>query len=198
MSSFRRLVTLDRGRMLESLRGCRICTSWLHDATKCHQLRSGVILGSIREERGKRCNKSHRTSLHMAQSAYCQTMSNQQVVSPRATINPGLICPLCKSQHTFSCANGERRSVSRLLGCIIFTKKAAVKRGKGARTRGGCQLYTSWKHASAVFYQRRNGVISIGRMSTRCNQRALQEPATSKLSIMPSDGNSGNVQQQRA
>ena len=87
---------VDKGRLLEKLRGCRICTSWLHNATRCHQLRSGVILCSTREERGKRCNKAHHTSLHMAQSAYCQTMSNQQrtvddqVVSPRASINPGI------------------------------------------------------------------------------------------------------------
>ena len=127
---------VDRGRMQESLRGCRICTSWLHNATRCHQLRSSVKLYSNREERGKRCIKGHHTSLHMSQSAYCQAMSDQQrttddqAMSPRAGISPRLRCPVCKSQLTLAWANGEIRSSSRLLGCDIFAKKAALKKRK--------------------------------------------------------------------
>ena len=36
----------------------------------------------------------------------------------------------------------------------------------------GCQLCTSWKHASAVCHQRRNGVITRGTApkGTRCNK----------------------------
>ena len=43
--------------VLDNLTGFRICMSWLHEANMCHQLRSGVILCSVREERGHICNK---------------------------------------------------------------------------------------------------------------------------------------------
>ena len=58
-----------RGEVLEQVRGCIICTSWLHGEDKC---RVGYDKASCKQmENGVKCSKKHSSLLHGCSLPYC-------------------------------------------------------------------------------------------------------------------------------
>ena len=52
------------------MKGCAVCTSWLHSADKCWVKNKQNNCKAV--EKGKKCGKKHDTTLHGSTSPYCQ------------------------------------------------------------------------------------------------------------------------------
>ena len=60
----------EKSLRLEEIKGCAICTSWLHSADKCWAKNKPNNCQIM--EMGKKCGKKHDSSLHGSTSKYCQ------------------------------------------------------------------------------------------------------------------------------
>ena len=58
----------EKGRKIESVRGCPKCTSWAHEAKDCWDNRPLICR---KMDNGVQCNKPHHSGLHSSKSHYC-------------------------------------------------------------------------------------------------------------------------------
>ena len=74
---FNAKTVVERGRLLEQLGGCWICTSWKNSVGGCQQRRGGVVRGMV----GKRCEP------FLSQSEYCHADNSRPQQSSKVVFS---------------------------------------------------------------------------------------------------------------
>ena len=83
------MTAVKRGKLIESVKGCRMCTSWLHDAGGCLQKWNDVVRGQE-----VTCETKDTTLVFICQS---QSTANKEdkAMYPRTDAGrPLIICPV--------------------------------------------------------------------------------------------------------
>ena len=85
---FEKLDINARGEFLESVKGCTLCLSWLHDKDKCTARISNAKCLEKIDGDGKICNQLHSTLLHGCAVPYCQVAKTQVVTDSASKSSP--------------------------------------------------------------------------------------------------------------
>ena len=113
---------VEQGSLLKQVRGCRLCTSWIHSADRCQKhkkRRGGGVVPCIITDTQNMCGGEHHHSLYYSRLEYCVaaiargkscSKAKQSIVVSNQ--NEHKSCPACQGQHSYVNRKGKGRPSS--------------------------------------------------------------------------------------